>query len=68
MIVIVVSSSSPFGICPHCQRISYRVHSFYQRQPTDLPFADHPVRLMITVRRFFSDKAPTLCFGRQPGL
>jgi len=55
MIVVFVSSSSSFGICPNCQEASHRVHSFYQRRPGDLPFAAHPVRLIVTVRRFFCD-------------
>lgn len=40
------------AICPACQHGSRRVHSYYQRQPTDLPISDRRVRLMLTVRRF----------------
>jgi len=52
---ISVSSADQKGVCPHCQAISQRVHSCYQRQPSDLPFAEYNVRLDMLVRRFFCD-------------
>jgi len=52
---ISVSSADQKGVCPHCQAISQRVHSCYQRQPNDLPFAEYNVRLDMLVRRFFCD-------------
>lgn len=53
--VISLSPTDQKGVCPHCQTISQRVHSCYQRQPADLPFAGYTVRLDMAVRRFFCD-------------
>jgi len=44
-IVVSVTSINQKGICPHCQAISERVHSSYQRKPADVPFAGCAVRL-----------------------
>ncbi len=38
--------------CPMCGQMS-RIHSRYQRQVADLPWAGIPVRLSLYVRRFF---------------
>lgn len=40
-----------------CGHSSSRVHSRYTRNLTDLPWHDRPVRLVLTVRRFFCDTA-----------
>lgn len=38
---------------PLCGAPSSSVHSHYRRAPTDLPWAGHPVRLILRVRKFF---------------
>lgn len=38
--------------CPSCQHNSNRIHSYYHRTLKDLPIADHPVQLHLTVQRF----------------
>jgi len=43
---------SATGQCPSCGSISTRVHSRYQRQLADLPFAGRVVRMSLTARRF----------------
>ena len=52
VIEIVAYPTAAAAICPACQRRSRRVHSYYQRSPTDLPVADQRVKLTLTVRRF----------------
>jgi transposase len=54
---ILVTSTNGRNICPHCQTISGRVHSIYQRHPADLPLVDYIVRLNMTVHRFFCDNS-----------
>jgi transposase len=53
MIIISVVSTNQQENCPHCQKVSHRIHSHYQRCPADLPLAGHTVRLQISVNRFF---------------
>ena len=52
LVEIFAHSIMTEAICPTCQRGSRRVHSYYQRQPTDLPVSDRRVRLVLAVRRF----------------
>ncbi len=52
---ISLTSTNGRSICPHCQTISERVHSSYNRHPADLPLADYTVRLDMSVHRFFCD-------------
>jgi len=52
---ISLTSANGRSICPHCQTISERVHSSYNRHPADLPLAEYTVRLDISVHRFFCD-------------
>jgi transposase len=52
---ISVASTNGRSICPHCQTISERVHSSYNRHPSDLPLAGYVVRLDMFVHRFFCD-------------
>lgn len=40
------------AVCPACQAISGRVHSYYRRCPTDLPSSGKSVQLVLRVRRF----------------
>src|SRR3712207_7450309 len=51
--VTVLRSTASAACCPLCGGVSSSVHSHYQRAPTDLPWAGHPVRLILCVRRFF---------------
>src|SRR5712691_4930473 len=48
--VISYRSSSP---CPHCSTSSFAIHSSYRRHPWDLPCTGRPIRLLLTVRKFF---------------
>jgi transposase len=41
--------------CPLCGHLSGRMHSRYQRTLADLPWSQHRVRLLLTVRKFFCD-------------
>jgi len=52
---ISVASINGWSVCPHCQTISERIHSSYNRHPADLPLADYIVRLGMAVHRFFCD-------------
>jgi hypothetical protein len=45
------------GLCPACLKSSSRVHSRYRRTLTDAPVAGRPVRILLTVRRFFCENA-----------
>jgi transposase len=59
------------ALCPHCGTASTAVHSYYTRQPRDLPLSGQAVRLLLHLRRFrcraatcpvvtFSERLPTL--------
>jgi transposase len=52
LLVHVIShrSNSP---CPQCSTLSFAIHSSYRRRPRDLPCAGRPIRLVLTVRKFF---------------
>lgn len=41
--------------CPLCGSFAIRIHSRYQRVLADLPSAGQPVRLLLSVRKFFCD-------------
>lgn len=41
--------------CPLCGCLSRRIHSRYQRTLADLPWSQHRVHLVLTVRKFFCD-------------
>jgi len=41
--------------CPMCRRTCRRVHSWYRRRLSDLPWECIPVRIDLRVRRFFCD-------------
>jgi transposase len=49
---ITAIASSHTSICPACQHVSHRVHSYYIRSPQDLPVSGQPVQLILRVRRF----------------
>lgn len=50
---IEARSAMPTGICPDCHQESTRVHSWYIRQPRDVPMSTYAVRLDLRIRRFF---------------
>jgi transposase len=52
---ISVTSTNKRSVCPHCQTISERVHSSYNRHPADLPLAGYTIGLDMAVHRFFCD-------------
>ncbi len=43
--------------CPLCGKRSKRVHSRYQRTLADLPWGEHGVTILLSVRRLFCDNA-----------
>ncbi|GER87880.1 transposase [Dictyobacter vulcani] len=49
---ITAFATSPTAVCPSCQQISYRVHSYYTRSPQDLPISGCIAQLALQVRRF----------------
>ncbi len=50
--VVLAQAVNTQALCPKCQQTSRQVHSYYQRQPQDLPVSDKQVELRLTVRRF----------------
>ena len=43
--------------CPLCAKRSKRVHSCYQRTLADLPWGEHAVTVLLSIRRLFCDNA-----------
>jgi transposase len=52
-VVVCVTSQRPSSPCPQCSTPSSAIHSFYRRHPQDLPCVGRPIRLILTVRKFF---------------
>jgi len=52
-LVMVLRSAGEDARCPQCGRVSRRVHSRYKRQLSDLPWEGIPLRIELSVRRFF---------------
>lgn len=50
---MVLRSAGSSGLCPQCQRRSWRVHSRYRRKLADLPWEGIPVQIELHARRFF---------------
>ena len=50
---MVLRSAGASGLCPQCQRRSWRVHSRYRRKLADLPWEGIPVQIELHARRFF---------------
>jgi transposase len=57
VLLVHVTSRCPSSVCPLCAEPSYAIHSYYQRRPMDLPCAGRPIRLLLTVRKFFCREA-----------
>lgn len=54
-LVVRVHGTQETAQCPHCQKYSNRIHSYYRRRPTDLPCMGYMVQLKLNVPRFFCD-------------
>jgi len=54
-IVMVLRPSRDQSHCPACHRPSSRIHSWYRRRLSDLPWEGIEVRIELRVRRFFCD-------------
>lgn len=52
ILTITACATGPTAVCPSCQHVSRRVHSYYTRSPQDLPVSGHIVQLVLRVRRF----------------
>ena len=52
-VVVCVTSQRESSPCPQCSMSSSAIHSFYRRHPQDLPCIGRPIRLVLTVRKFF---------------
>src|ERR1700737_4839329 len=52
-VVVCVTSCRSSSPCPQCAMSSSAVHSSYNRHPRDLPCIGRPIRLVLTVRKFF---------------
>lgn len=52
-LLVHVSSTRRRAKCPLCSKASRHVHSHYSRSPADLPSVGRPIRLVLSVRRFF---------------
>ena len=52
-VVVRVTSCRATSCCPLCSTPSSAIHSYYRRRPYDLPCTGRPIRLLLTVRKFF---------------
>lgn len=52
-VLVRVLSQRSSSCCPICSTPSFAIHSFYRRKPADLPCAGRPLRLLLTVKKFF---------------
>jgi transposase len=53
VLLVHVSSARLSSVCPLCSTPSRAIHSHYRRKPLDLPCAGQPLRLVLSVRKFF---------------
>lgn len=56
-LLVRVTSMNHCSPCPVCLTPSSAIHSYYRRKPADLPCTGHPIRLLLTVRKFFCRNA-----------
>jgi transposase len=54
-LVMVLRPAATGSVCPMCRRTTRRIHSWYSRRLSDLPWEGIPVRIELRVRRFFCD-------------
>jgi transposase len=52
-LLVRVTSHCSSSRCPQCATPSSSIHSSYRRHPRDLPCAGRPIRLVLTVHKFF---------------
>ena len=52
-LLVRVTATRPTSLCPVCSTPSSTVHSSYRRKPRDLPCTGQPIRLLLSVRKFF---------------
>lgn len=52
-VLVRVTSQRQTSPCPCCAIPSSVIHSYYRRKPQDLPCAGRPIRLLLTVKKFF---------------
>ena len=66
-IAMILRPSSNQSRCPSCHRRSSRIHSWYRRRLSDLPWEGIEVRIELRTRRFFcdSDGCPQQIFTEQ---
>ena len=55
-IVMVLRPSGDESACPACHRRSSRIHSWYRRRLSDLPWEGVEVRIELRARRFFCNE------------
>lgn len=46
------SSSNLEGACPDCDVVSKRIHSYYKREPRDLPISQWAIEIELNTKRF----------------
>ncbi len=52
-LVVCVISHRTTSPCPQCSTPSSTIHSSYNRHPRDLPCVGRPIRLVLSVKKFF---------------
>jgi transposase len=52
-LLVRLTSHRPSSVCPLCGQSSQAIHSYYRRKPMDLPCAGRPIRLLLTMKKFF---------------
>src|SRR5713101_4868877 len=52
-IVLTLRAVRRTAACPSCGQSSRRIHSYYERRLSDLPWNDVPVKIRLQTRRFF---------------
>jgi len=55
IILFAARTAAPGAACPGCGWLSERLHSRYRRTLLDLPWQGNPVRIALSVRKFFCD-------------
>ena len=53
--IINACASQPGSCCPLCCKTSFRVHSKYFRELSDLPISGRSVRIKLAARKYFCD-------------
>src|SRR5215469_16639302 len=52
-VLVRLTSMHTSSACPLCSTPSTSVHSYFRRHPMDLPCVGRPIRLLLTVKKFF---------------